>query len=227
MWLWQIKGCILGNLFIPNVKVSRSLLQRKLTLCIHVSLQLVFVPRLKMLKMGWLAEESIVYEKGYESLFFHSFVKTDPLTLWSILQARSSCILSKQVARDRALKEWTFLEGSDISGPWGSGYPGDPVTKKFLQEQIHPIFGFPGIVRFSWKTAEKILDEKCIRDRVLNGIYQKRKFGLFLWLLSLIDDWHWNEILVGMCQSHKWSMTISPVVLDTCWQSHLIEVFWQ
>ena len=71
-----------------------------------------------------------------------------------------SCV---QVARDRALKQWKFLEGDDIEGPWGSGYPGDPVTKKFLQEQIHPIFGFPGIVRFSWKTAEKILDEKCIK----------------------------------------------------------------
>ena len=71
-----------------------------------------------------------------------------------------SCV---QVARDRALKQWKFLEGDDIEGPWGSGYPGDPVTKKFLQEQMHPIFGFPGIVRFSWKTAEKILDEKCIK----------------------------------------------------------------
>ena len=81
-------------------------------------------------------------------------------SLYPCVSAASICA---KVARDRALKDWKFPEGGDIKGPWGSGYPGDPVTKKFLQEQIHPIFGFPGIVRFSWKTASKILDEKCIQ----------------------------------------------------------------
>ena len=81
-------------------------------------------------------------------------------SLYPCVSAASICA---KVARDKALKEWMFQESDDITGPWGSGYPGDPVTKKFLQEQIHPIFGFPGIVRFSWKTAEKILDEKCIK----------------------------------------------------------------
>ena len=81
-------------------------------------------------------------------------------SLYPCVSAASICA---KVARDRALKDWKFPEGGDITGPWGSGYPADPVTKKFLQEQIHPIFGFPGIVRFSWKTASKILDEKCIK----------------------------------------------------------------
>lgn len=81
-------------------------------------------------------------------------------SLYPCVSAASICA---KVARDRALKDWKFPEGGDVKGPWGSGYPADPVTKKFLQEQIHPIFGFPGIVRFSWKTASKILDEKCIQ----------------------------------------------------------------
>jgi len=80
-------------------------------------------------------------------------------SLYPCVSAASICA---KVARDRALKEWTFPE-KDVSGPWGSGYPGDPVTKKFLQESHHDVFGFPGMIRFSWKTAEKIIDEKGIK----------------------------------------------------------------
>ncbi|XP_042228891.1 ribonuclease H2 subunit A-like isoform X2 [Homarus americanus] len=66
-----------------------------------------------------------------------------------------------QVARDRALKKWEFPEGTEVDN-WGSGYPGDAVTKNFLMNSIDRVFGFPGIVRFSWSTAEKIIDEKCV-----------------------------------------------------------------
>ncbi|CAB4065152.1 RNASEH2A [Lepeophtheirus salmonis] len=48
-------------------------------------------------------------------------------------------------------------------GPWGSGYPGDPVTKKFLADNIHPVFGFPSIVRSSWKTADNLCQTKAIQ----------------------------------------------------------------
>ena len=43
---------------------------------------------------------------------------------------------------------------------WGSGYPADPITKKFLRDNMDPVFGYPSIVRFSWSTSEKILEEK-------------------------------------------------------------------
>lgn len=57
-------------------------------------------------------------------------------------------------------QDWRFAEDKEFTTKWGSGYPGDAVTKKFLQENLNPVFGFPGIVRFSWKTASKILEEK-------------------------------------------------------------------
>ena len=38
----------------------------------------------------------------------------------------------------------------------------DPLTKKFLQDVIDPVFGFPKLVRFSWSTAEKIISERGV-----------------------------------------------------------------
>ena len=71
-----------------------------------------------------------------------------------------------QVARDKCLKNWIFTENQndcEITSEWGSGYPGDAVTKKFLRDNLDPVFGFPSIVRFSWKTAETLIEEKCVK----------------------------------------------------------------
>lgn len=41
----------------------------------------------------------------------------------------------------------------------GSGYPGDPRTVRYLKETLDPVFGWAGIVRFSWATAKTMLEE--------------------------------------------------------------------
>jgi len=73
----------------------------------------------------------------------------------------SGASICAKVARDRALRAWRFPEGLDVKA-WGSGYPADPVTKNFLQSSLDPVFGFPGLVRFSWSTAAKIMDSKGV-----------------------------------------------------------------
>ncbi|KAK7068987.1 Ribonuclease H2 subunit A [Halocaridina rubra] len=73
----------------------------------------------------------------------------------------SGASICAKVARDRALSSWEFPEGVEVKN-WGSGYPGDPITKNFLMNSLDRVFGFPGLVRFSWSTAEKILEEKCV-----------------------------------------------------------------
>ena len=51
-----------------------------------------------------------------------------------------------QVTRDRIVRHWQVQEtGIKISRQFGSGYPGDPTTKKWLRDHFDPIFGFPGM----------------------------------------------------------------------------------
>ena len=67
-----------------------------------------------------------------------------------------------KVSRDHALKVWEFREGIEVpEDGFGSGYPGDPVTKRFLHA-CEPVFGFPRIVRFSWSTAENALSGSAL-----------------------------------------------------------------
>ncbi|KAH8266512.1 hypothetical protein KR044_010654, partial [Drosophila immigrans] len=78
---------------------------------------------------------------------------------YPIVSAASICA---KVTRDHALKVWQFPEGLVIKdNAFGSGYPGDPVTKRFLSEHIDLVFGFPRLVRFSWSTAENALADKA------------------------------------------------------------------
>ncbi|KAF7277778.1 hypothetical protein GWI33_009198 [Rhynchophorus ferrugineus] len=49
-------------------------------------------------------------------------------------------------------------KGIEVS-EFGSGYPGDPITKKFLSNHCEPVFGYPQLVRFSWSTASTLLKD--------------------------------------------------------------------
>ena len=39
----------------------------------------------------------------------------------------------------------------------------DPATKRFLEANFDPVFGFPSFVRFSWSTAANIIDTKGVQ----------------------------------------------------------------
>lgn len=63
----------------------------------------------------------------------------------------AASILAK-VRRDRRISEL-----HNRYGDFGSGYPSDPLTRRFLREWIAKYGTFPEIVRHSWETARKIL----------------------------------------------------------------------
>lgn len=47
---------------------------------------------------------------------------------------------------------------ADAGRPIGSGYPGDPKTKAYLEESFDPLTGrFPPSVRTKWETARRIV----------------------------------------------------------------------
>lgn len=127
------------------------------------------------------------YEAKLSKIFpdFKITVAKKADSTYPIVSAASICA---KVSRDHALKVWKFPEGMDYTQPdFGSGYPGDPVTKAFLKETIDLVFGFPRIVRFSWSTAEKILikdtldmefeDEEEAAKANKNGASIKTFFG--------------------------------------------------
>ena len=40
-------------------------------------------------------------------------------------------------------------------------WPADPVTKQWLDSHMDPVFGFPSLVRFSWQTADRLLQDRA------------------------------------------------------------------
>eukprot|EP00922_Rhytidocystis_sp_ex-Travisia-forbesii_P044982 GHVS01067064.1.p1 GENE.GHVS01067064.1~~GHVS01067064.1.p1 ORF type:complete len:321 (-),score=38.86 GHVS01067064.1:265-1227(-) len=80
-------------------------------------------------------------------------VKEKADSLYPVVSAASICA---KVTRDRLLKDWTAaaLFSSAAAPELGSGYPGDPLTKKFLDSSFNKLYGYPPVVRFSWATAK-------------------------------------------------------------------------
>jgi ribonuclease H2 subunit A len=96
------------------------------------------------------------FHGSYPHLSFTVSEKAD-----SKFKVVSAASIFAKVSRDQTLKNWEFREkGVSVSRNFGSGYPSDPNTVSWLNDSVHPIFGFPDIVRFSWSTCEEILKSK-------------------------------------------------------------------
>jgi len=99
-----------------------------------------------------------VKEKRYGSVFEAEFPQTKIISqhkadeLYPVVSAAS--IIAK-VQRDREIKKISKETGIDF----GSGYPSDPKTIKFLRDLFRKQNKFPPYVRESWDTARRIKKE--------------------------------------------------------------------
>ncbi|KAI8078767.1 ribonuclease HII [Halteromyces radiatus] len=102
---------------------------------------------------------SISYQEKLCKYFPGISITVEPKAdaLYPIVSAASICA---KVTRDQILSEWIWIEkGLNISKAFGSGYPSDPNTVTWLDENETPFFGFPSIIRFSWKTITQRMDK--------------------------------------------------------------------
>lgn len=92
------------------------------------------------------------YEKKLKSLFpkipkITVTKKAD--SLYPIVSLASICA---KVTRDLCVT-------TQIGTNCGSGYPSDPNTVHFLKSSMDPIFGWDDYIRYSWQTADNILNQ--------------------------------------------------------------------
>ena len=101
-------------------------------------------------------------EKKFEDYKIEFWVESKADDKYKCVSAAS--IVAKY-HRDYLLSNWKFVEPSlneskHENSNFGCGYPGDPVTKEWLNKHQDPIFGFPTIVRFSWSTCDNRINRE-------------------------------------------------------------------
>lgn len=115
----------------------------------------------KVLNMGVLLTEVYVDTVGDTEKYRSKLSERFPAVHFvvakkadSLYPVVSGASIAAKVTRDRALWEWVLDETAEnLHKNFGSGYPGDPDTKAWLQHHKHLVFGFPTLVRFSWGTC--------------------------------------------------------------------------
>jgi ribonuclease HII len=70
----------------------------------------------------------------------------------------AASILAK-TTRDAHIRQIARELEQKINLPLGSGYPADPITKRFLKTWVHTFGDLPPHVRRSWETAQNLLKE--------------------------------------------------------------------
>uniref|UniRef100_A0A914KJE8 Ribonuclease n=1 Tax=Meloidogyne incognita TaxID=6306 RepID=A0A914KJE8_MELIC len=81
----------------------------------------------------------------------------------SIFPIVGAASIFAKVTRDRRVSNWILDGFTSPKEGIGSGYPSDPMTKCYISRTLDSLFGFSPLVRFSWRTIEKLLGNKAVK----------------------------------------------------------------
>jgi ribonuclease HII len=74
----------------------------------------------------------------------------------------AASILAK-TRRDEEVRNIELELKKKLNMPLGSGYPADPITKKFLKTWVRTYKDLPPYIRHSWETTKKIIADNKIK----------------------------------------------------------------
>jgi ribonuclease H2 subunit A len=112
------------------------------------------------------------YEELLRKQFSNEIIFTVTAKADSLFPVVSAASIVAKVTRDRVVSKWVYRENTDdLTNPIfdnkvGSGYPADPYTKSWLNKNCEDVFGFPSIVRFSWKTTANLFKSSKTMKKV-------------------------------------------------------------
>lgn len=87
----------------------------------------------------------------------------------SLFPVVSTASIVAKVTRDKALDYYCDIAPLLQSAAFGSGYPSDPNTSRWLNSSVDTVFGwFFGLVRFLWQTAKDAL----VKNGACSVIYE-------------------------------------------------------
>eukprot|EP01105_Mastigella_eilhardi_P005471 TRINITY_DN17170_c0_g1_i1.p1 TRINITY_DN17170_c0_g1~~TRINITY_DN17170_c0_g1_i1.p1 ORF type:complete len:289 (-),score=58.17 TRINITY_DN17170_c0_g1_i1:95-961(-) len=154
---------------IPAEELSAKMLQiskESLNVISHdTAIHLVKLAQVKGVNITHLYVDTVGTPSFYQSRLQRLFpdltisVEKKADATYPVVSAASICA---KVLRDKTMHDWQFKEKNyEGSRAMGSGYPADPDTQKWLKSNIDPVFGYPSVMRFSWKTCQSILNNEA------------------------------------------------------------------
>lgn len=64
--------------------------------------------------------------------------------------------------------------------------PADSITQAWLENHLNPVFGFPPLVRFSWQTASRLLEEHAVNVKWYAPPSVQPPIAMCFWSMSLM-----------------------------------------